>query len=37
MPGGRRPVIGEPLRTVLQPGPDGDIYAFRPLGEDTRA
>ncbi len=36
MPAGRRPVIGEPLRTVLQQGADGAIYAFRPL-EETQA
>lgn len=37
MPGGRRPSIGEPLRTVIQHGEDGAIYAFRPLQEETPA
>jgi uncharacterized OB-fold protein len=33
MPGGRRPVIGEPLQAFIQQGPDGAIYAFRPQAE----
>lgn len=34
MPDGRRPVIGERLRTVLQQGADGAIYAFQPFEEN---
>lgn len=37
MPGGRRPVIGERLRTIIEQGVDGAIYAFRPLNEETTA
>lgn len=33
LPEGRRPVIGEPLQTVLQHSAEGAIYAFRPLKE----
>lgn len=35
MPGGRRPVIGERLRTVLQQGAEGAIYAFQPFEETS--
>ena len=31
LPDGRRPVIGEPLRTALQVTADGPIYVFHPL------
>lgn len=34
MPDGRRPVIGERLRTVLQQTESGAIYAFQPLEEN---
>jgi len=30
MPEGRRPVIGEPMRVVIEQGADGPIYAFAP-------
>lgn len=33
LPNGRRPVIGERLRTVLQEGADGLIYAFKACEE----
>ncbi|MEJ8858787.1 OB-fold domain-containing protein [Variovorax robiniae] len=37
MPGGRRPVIGEPMRVCIEPNEAGPIYAFRPVHEEAQA
>jgi hypothetical protein len=37
MPGGRRPVIGEPFEVCIQHNEDGPIYAFRPVNAGANA
>lgn len=35
MPEGRRPVVGEPMRVLIEEGRDGPVYAFSPLNEQA--
>lgn len=37
MPGGRRPVIGEPMRVCIEENEAGPIYAFCPLHDGASA